>query len=70
MVRPGRDRLSGTLEVDETYVGGAKPGKRGRGASGKSLVVIATEIEGTHMGRMFLPKAWKRRYSKPCSQAR
>ena len=56
LVRPGRDRLSGTLEVDETYVGGAKPGKRGRGASGKSLVVIATEIEGTHMGRIRLAR--------------
>ena len=56
MVRPGRDRLSGTLEVDETYVGGAKPGKRGRGASGKSLVVIATESEGTHMGRIRLAR--------------
>jgi transposase-like protein len=56
MVRPGRDRLSGTLEVDETYVGGAKPGKRGRGASGKSLVVIATEVEGTHIGRIRLAR--------------
>ena len=54
MVRPGRDRLSGTVEVDETYVGGAKPGKRGRGASGKSLVVIAAEIEGTRTGRIRL----------------
>jgi len=43
MVRPGRDRLSGTVEVDETYVGGKKPGKRGRGAEGKALVAIAVE---------------------------
>jgi len=35
MVRPGRDRLTGTVEVDETYLGGEKPGKRGRGAAGK-----------------------------------
>ena len=49
MVRPGRDRLSDTVEVDETYVGGVKPGKRGRGASGKSLVVVAAEIEGTRI---------------------
>lgn len=43
MVRPGRDRLNGTVEVDETYVGGKKPGKRGRGAAGKELIGIAVE---------------------------
>jgi len=43
MVRPGRDKLSGLVEVDETYVGGKKPGKRGRGAEGKALVGIAVE---------------------------
>ena len=35
MVRPGRDGLSDTVEVDETYIGGEKPGKRGRGTAGK-----------------------------------
>ena len=30
MVRPGREKLSGTVEIDETYVGGDKIGKRGR----------------------------------------
>ncbi|MBT9132250.1 MAG: hypothetical protein DDT33_00764 [Firmicutes bacterium] len=54
MVRPGRDRLSGKVEVDETYVGGEKPGKRGRGALGKSLVVIAAEIDGNRIGRIRL----------------
>ena len=45
MVRPGRDRLSGTVEVDETLVGGEDPGgKRGRGAGRKSVVVIAVEV--------------------------
>ena len=39
MVRPGRDRLSGTVEVDEIYIGGVKKGKRGRGADGKALVL-------------------------------
>jgi len=43
MVRPGREKLSGVVEVDETYVGGQKLGKRGRGAVGKALVVIAIE---------------------------
>jgi len=44
MVRPGRDRLSGIVDVDETYIGGEKPGKRGRGAIGKALVVVAVEV--------------------------
>lgn len=46
MVRLGRDRLSGVVEVDETYVGGEKVGKRGRGAEGKVLVVIGVEDKG------------------------
>jgi len=46
MVRPGRERLSGTVEVDETYIGGERPGKRGRGAAGKQLVLIAVEDKG------------------------
>ena len=43
MVRPGRERLAGIVEVDETFVGGVKPGKRGRGAAGKAMVVVAVE---------------------------
>jgi len=55
MVRPGRDRLSGVVEVDETYVGGKKPGKRGRGAEGKALVGIAIEDKGEEgIGRIRL----------------
>jgi len=54
MVRPGRDRLAGTIDVDETYVGGEKSGKRGRGASGKSLVVVAAQQDGSNIGRIRL----------------
>ncbi|MDA2930475.1 IS1595 family transposase [Acidobacteria bacterium AH-259-O06] len=43
MVRPGRDRLTGVVEVDESYVGGETSAKRGRGAEGKALVVVAVE---------------------------
>ena len=54
MVLPGRNRLTGEVEVDETFVGGVKPGKRGRGAYGKSLVFIAAEIRGVAIGRIRL----------------
>ncbi len=52
MVFPDRNKLSGKIEVDETLVGGKKAGKRGRGAEGKSLVVIAVEILGKGTGRV------------------
>ena len=43
MVRPGRDNLFGTIEIDETYIGGERSGKRGRGAENKALVAVAVE---------------------------
>ena len=54
MVRPGRDRLSGIIEVDEIYIGGEKPGKRGRGAEGKALVMVAAQENEGHIGRIRL----------------
>jgi transposase-like protein len=54
MVRPGRDRLSGTVEVDETYLGGQKPGKRGRGAAGKALVLVVAQEDRNRIGRIRL----------------
>jgi hypothetical protein len=44
MVRPGRDRLQGSVEVDETYVGGVEEGVRGRETHEKSIVVMAVEV--------------------------
>ena len=44
MVRPDRDLIHGDIEVDETYIGAKKPGKRGRGAAGKAMVVGAVEV--------------------------
>jgi len=52
MVRPGREALSGRVEVDETYVGGLAEGKRGRGSQKKALVVIAAEEDGAGIGRI------------------
>lgn len=54
MVRPGRDKLSGEVEVDETYVGGVHSGKRGRGAEGKTLVLVAVELTDYGLGRIRL----------------
>ena len=51
MVRPGRDRLSGLVEVDETYVGGREDAP-GRGAVNKTLVAIAVEKQGRQLGRI------------------
>jgi transposase-like protein len=45
LVRPARDRLAGTVEVDETYIGGDEPGLRGGRQRGKKvLTAIAVEV--------------------------
>ncbi len=53
LVRPGRDRLAGTVEVDETYIGGEEPGLRGGRARGKKVLTgIAVEVrEPKGLGR-------------------
>ena len=51
MVNPKRSKLSGTVEVDETYIGGVTKGKRGRGAENKVLVAVAVEYDGRKLGR-------------------
>jgi transposase-like protein len=56
MVRPGRDRLHGVVEVDEIFIGGPRPGKRGRGAAGKVLVVVAAQQAATGIGRIRLTR--------------
>ena len=52
MVRPGKDRLTGWVEVDETYVGGLEEGTSGRGSTEKALVVIAAQADGKGIGRI------------------
>ena len=56
MVLSGRSKLRGTVEVDEVLVGGKTPGKRGRGAEGKSLIAVAVEVKGRKTGRVRLGK--------------
>jgi len=44
MVRPGRDRLAGEVDVDETAIGPSAPGTLGRGTfAGRAIVAIAVE---------------------------
>lgn len=43
--RNQRHVLEGLVEVDETYVGGAAEGKRGRGAANKTPVGVAVELK-------------------------
>ena len=52
MVRPGRDRLGGRVEVDETYLGGVEEGVRGRPTEARALPAVAAEEDGVGSGRM------------------
>lgn len=52
MVRPGRDRLSGRVEVDETYLGGLEEGVRGRQTERKALIAVAAQEDGRGIGRI------------------
>jgi len=52
MVRPDRDRLSGQVEVDETYLGGLEEGVRGGKAENKALIVVGAEENGKGIGRI------------------
>jgi transposase-like protein len=54
MVRAERTPLIGTIEVDETYVGGEESGVGGRELVGKALVAIAVELDGKKIERIRL----------------
>jgi len=54
MVRPGRDRLSGRVELDATYVGGAEEGVIGRLTHDQALVLVAAQEDGRKIGRIRL----------------
>jgi len=54
MVCPRRDQLSGTVQIDETFWGSEHTGKRGRGAGGKTLILVGIERKGNKLGRVRL----------------
>jgi hypothetical protein len=67
MVRPGRDLLTGRVEVDETFLGGLEEGLRGRQREEKALIVVAAQEGGRKAAANFsfvLPS--RRSRSIPC----
>ena len=52
MVRPGRELLTGRVEVDETYLGSSEEGLRGRQKEEKVLIVVAAQEDGKRIGRI------------------
>jgi transposase-like protein len=54
MVRPGRDRLQGCVEVDEAFIGGEEQGAHGRQTETKALIAVAVEEDGRGIGRIRL----------------
>lgn len=54
MVRPGRDRLNGRIEVDEAYWGSFEEGRHGRKTTRKVLIVVAAQEDGPRIGRIRL----------------
>ncbi len=52
MVRPGREQLNGTVEVDEAFWGAAEQGVYGRLTITKALIIVAAEEDGAGIGRI------------------
>ena len=54
MVRPGRDRLLGPVEVDDAFLGGVEPGVAGRHSETKARIAVAVEVGEGKIGRVRL----------------
>jgi transposase-like protein/predicted RNA-binding Zn-ribbon protein involved in translation (DUF1610 family) len=54
MVRPGREPLTGPVEVDDAFIGGVEPGVKGRETLKKAKIVVAVEVPGGRLGRVRL----------------
>ena len=54
MIRPGRERLQGIVEVDEAYWGDEEAGIKGRRTEQRALIVVAAEENGKGIGRIRL----------------
>ena len=52
MVRPGRDRLQGRVEVDDAFVGGEEEGVHGRQTESKAMIAVAVEEDRDGIGRI------------------
>lgn len=54
MIAPERDALHTEVEVDECWIGGFDPGKKGHAVGDKTLVAVAIEVRGHGSGRLRL----------------
>ena len=55
MVRPGREPLTGAVEVDDAFIGGVEPGVKGRETLKKAKIAVAVEVpRNRHLGRVRL----------------
>ena len=52
MIRPGRDRLCGVVEVDETYWGSEEPEAIGRLIYDKAIIIVGAKENGKGIGRI------------------
>ena len=66
MIRKGRERLQGRVEIDEAYIGVKQEVPDGRGAEGKTLVLVAVEgKKGGNLGNFAFAALKRSRKKRP-----